>query len=180
MHLSMHAQAATGRWRASTGLSWLCRVASAADRQERACPCDNSNKVSISDRIWRPPVSGIWKPMPAPARKPRPTSVITASVRPGSGRVHERTTLGSRPAPGTSSAKRSVGTRRAASMHAGHAVRRNRTRSAALPAGTFSGHRQRSRRICHQSESATSVVADSLRRRAARRGARAIARRRGH
>ena len=33
------------------------------------------------------------------------------------------------------------------SQHAGHAVRRNRTRSAA---GTFSGHRQRSRRICHQ------------------------------
>ena len=32
-------------------------------------------------------------------------------------------------------------------QHAGHAVRRNRTRSAA---GTFSGHRQRSRRICHQ------------------------------
>jgi hypothetical protein len=33
------------------------------------------------------------------------------------------------------------------SQHAGHAARRNRTRSAA---GTFSGHRQRSRRICHQ------------------------------
>jgi len=33
------------------------------------------------------------------------------------------------------------------SQHAGHAVRRNRTRSAA---GSFSGHRQRSRRICHQ------------------------------
>ena len=33
------------------------------------------------------------------------------------------------------------------SQHAGHAVRRNRTRSAA---GAFSGHRQRSRRICHQ------------------------------
>ena len=77
MHLSMHAQAARGRSRASTGLSWLCRVASAADRQERACPCDNSNKVSISDRIWRPPVSGIWKPMPAPARKPGPAFVIT-------------------------------------------------------------------------------------------------------
>jgi len=34
----------------------------------------------------------------------------------GSGLVHEHTTLGSRPAPGTPSAKRSVGTRRAASM----------------------------------------------------------------
>ena len=33
------------------------------------------------------------------------------------------------------------------SQHAGHAARRNRTRSAA---GTFSGHRQRSRRIRHQ------------------------------
>ena len=33
------------------------------------------------------------------------------------------------------------------SQHVGHAVRRNRTRSAA---GTFSGHRRRSRRICHQ------------------------------
>ena len=34
---------------------------------------------------------------------------VAASVRPGSGRVHEHTTLGSRPAPGTPSAKRSVG-----------------------------------------------------------------------
>ena len=33
------------------------------------------------------------------------------------------------------------------SQHAGHAVRRNRTRNAA---GTFSGHCQRSRRICEQ------------------------------
>ena len=36
------------------------------------------------------------------------------------------------------------------SQHAGHAVRRNRTRSAA---GTFSGHRRRSRRICQQKSS---------------------------
>ena len=58
------------------------------------------------------------------------------------------------------------------SQHVGHAVRRNRTRSAA---GTFSGHRQCSRRICHQK----CGCRESLRRRAARRGARAIARRGG-
>ena len=40
-----------------------------------------------------------------------------------------------------------IGRDTSSSQHAGHAVRRNRTRSAA---GTFSGHRQRSRRICHQ------------------------------
>eukprot|EP00964_Phaeocystis_antarctica_P072512 scaffold44365_cov91-Phaeocystis_antarctica.AAC.4 len=35
----------------------------------------------------------------------------SSSVRPGSGRVHQHTTLGSRPAPGTPSEKRSAGTR---------------------------------------------------------------------
>ena len=51
------------------------------------------------------------------------------------------------------------------------AVRRNRTRSAA---GTFSGHRQRSRRTCHQRCGWPTLSDDE---RAARRGARAIARR---
>ena len=53
------------------------------------------------------------------------------------------TALGSRPAPETQSGRRPVRRGRAASMHAEHAVRRNRTRSAA---GTLSGHRQHSRR----------------------------------
>ena len=53
-----------------------------------------------------------------------------------------------------------------------HAFRKNRTRSAA---GTFSGHRQRSRRICRRK----CGCRVSLRRRAARRGARAIAARGG-
>jgi len=99
----------------------------------------------------------IRKPMPAPARKPGPASVITRIIfvqyvlQHHCGRVHEHTTLGSRPAPGD--------TIRVGSNQSGHveqpawcicrtrSVRRNRTRSAA---GTFSGHRQRSRRICHQ------------------------------
>ena len=113
--------------------------------------------------------------MPAPARKPGPASVITrillvqyvlqhlGAVRPGSGRVHEHTTLGSRPAPGTPSAKRSVGTRRAASMQDTLSEGTARTRSArswlapsAVTASAVGGSATRS------------VVADSLRRRAAR------------
>jgi hypothetical protein len=85
-----------------------------------------------------PPVSGgrllvVFGSRCRPRRKPGPASVSTriilvqlcvaASVRPGSGRVHEHTTLGFRPAPGTPSAKRSVGTRRAASMQDSKAVR---------------------------------------------------------
>ena len=82
---------------------------------------------------------------------------VAASVRPGSGRVHEHTTLGSRPALGTPSAKRSVGTRRAASMQD------------TLPEGTA-----RAAQLAPSAVSASavggsanrSVVADSLRRRA--------------
>jgi hypothetical protein len=67
------------------------------------------------------PVSGIRKLMPAPARKPGPASVITRILlvqyvlQHRCGRVQAEftsTTLGSRPAPGTPSAKRSVGTHR--------------------------------------------------------------------
>ena len=82
-----------------------------------------------------------------------------------------REALGSRPAPGTPSAKRSVGTRRAASMQ--DTVPEETARAAqlapssAVTASAVGGSATRS------------VVADCLRRRAARRGARAIARRRG-
>jgi hypothetical protein len=54
--------------------------------------------------------------------------------------------LGSHPAPGTPSAKRSVGTRQAASMQ--DTLSEGTARDSA--AGTFSGHRRRSRRTCHQ------------------------------
>ena len=63
------------------------------------------------------------------------------------------------------------------SQHAGHAARRNRTRSAA---GTFSGHRQRSRRIRHQKCGCRlSPTTSGSREEHARTRARAIARRRG-
>ena len=99
---------------------------------------------------------------------------VAASVRPGSGRVHEHTTLGSRPAPGTPSAKRSVGTRRAASMQDTLSEGTARAAQLAPSAVTTSA----------VGGSATrSVVADSLRRRAGARSreehARSLARRRG-
>ena len=81
-----------------------------------------------------------------------------------------REALGSRPAPGTPSAKRSVGTRRAASMQdtlPEGTARAAQLAPSAVTASAVGGSATRS------------VVADSLRRRAALRGARAIARRRG-
>ena len=57
------------------------------------------------------------------------------------------------------------------SQHAGHAVRRNRTHAQRTQlAGTFSGHRQRSRRICHQKCGCRLSPTTS----GSRRGARAI------
>ena len=87
--------------------------------------------------MWWPPVSGkavLYSeadrmpaaPVQKPGRKPGPASVIKRNVflhyvlQHRCGRVqalvHEHTTLGFRPAPGTPSGTRSVGTRRAASM----------------------------------------------------------------
>ena len=95
-------------------------------------------------------------------------SIGAAGFRPGSGRVHEHTTLGSRLALGTPSGKRSVGTHRAASMQDTLSERTARAAQLAASAVTASA----------VGGSATrSVVTESLRRRAARRGARAIARR---
>jgi hypothetical protein len=109
--------------------------------------------------------------MPAPARKPGPAVgddknycssnlCCAASVRPGSGQVHEHTTLGSRPAPGTLSAKRSVGTRRAASMQdtlpEGTARAAQQLAPSASPPASAVGR-----------STTRSVVADSVRRRAA-------------
>jgi hypothetical protein len=81
-----------------------------------------------------------------------------------------REALGFRPAPGTPSAKRSVGTRRAASMQD------------TLPEGTPRAAQLAPSAVTARAVGVSAtrcVVADSLRRRAARRGARAIARRRG-
>ena len=79
--------------------------------------------------------------------------------------------MDSRPAPGTPSARRSVGTRRAASMQDTLPARAAQLAPSAVTASAVGGSATRS------------VVADSLRRRAARRGtsayeehARAIAR----
>eukprot|EP00964_Phaeocystis_antarctica_P045355 scaffold26100_cov30-Phaeocystis_antarctica.AAC.1 len=114
--------------------------------------------------------------MPAPARKPGPASEANAVIKRSIGAagfrpVHQHTTLGSRPAPGTPSEKRSAGgTRRAASMQDTLSERTARAAQLAPSAVTASA----------VGGSATrSVVAESLRRRAARRGARAIARRGG-
>jgi len=104
---------------------------------------------------------------------------VAASVRPGSGRVHEHTTLGSRPAPGTPSAKRSVG----------H-VERAASQLAASMQDTLSEGTARAAQLAPSAVTASavggsatrSVVADSLRRRAARARsthARAHARSRG-
>eukprot|EP00964_Phaeocystis_antarctica_P000831 scaffold448_cov68-Phaeocystis_antarctica.AAC.2 len=97
--------------------------------------------------------------MPAQARKPGPASerdavikrmffftmccsIGAAGFRPRS-RAHD---AGLSPCA-RNTIREAIGRDTSSSQHAGHAVRKNRTRSAA---GTFSGHRQRSRRICHR------------------------------
>ena len=77
--------------------------------------------------------------------------------------------LGSRPAPGTPCGKRSVGTRRAASMQD--------TLFEGQPHAQRSWHLQRSPPAQSEDLPPGVWLAESLRRRAARRGARAIARR---
>jgi hypothetical protein len=110
--------------------------------------------------------------MPAPARKPGPASVITRillvqyvlqhrdaagfSSRPSS-RVHD---AGLSPCA-RNTIREAISRDTSSSQHAGHAVRRNRTRSAA---GTFSGQLTAS---AVGGSATRSVVADSLRRRAA-------------
>ena len=69
-------------------------------------------------------------------------SHVAASMRPGSGLVHD---AGLSPCA-RNTIREAISRDTSSSQHVGHAVRRNRTRSAA---GTFSGHRQRSRWISH-------------------------------
>jgi len=104
--------------------------------------------------------------MPAPARKPAPAPVIAQSsffnmcFVSAADLAVSRCSIGAagfRPRSPAHDAglspcarntiREAISRDTPSSQHAGHAVRRNRTRSAA---GTFSGHRQRSRRICHQ------------------------------
>ena len=130
-----------------------------------------SKVKEASARIWRPPVSGIRKPMPAPAEAGagfREYKNYFGSIRAlqhRCGRVQaeftstRRWALALRPEHHPRSDQSGHVEQPACRTVKPYAVRRNRTRSAA---GTFSGHLQRSWRICHQKF----VVADSLRRRA--------------